>query len=93
MMLAVEAEYNDKIVLEIYRNPNNEVEGVFFAIKDRVNQGKKINHVIGLDSTFNICHNKFALSVFIAVNPLYNTNMLTLYLMKSESKNHQICIG
>ena len=69
MMLAVEAEYNDKIVLEMYRNSNNEVEGFFFAIKDRVNQGNKVNQVIGLDSTFN---NKFALSVFIDVNPLYD---------------------
>ena len=39
MMLAVEAEYNDRIAAEVYRNPNNEVEGIFFAIKDRVNQG------------------------------------------------------
>ena len=58
------------------------------ALKESIDQGNKINDIIGLDTTFNICDNKFVLSVFIAVNPLYNINILAVCLIKSETKEY-----
>ena len=53
-----------------------------------IDKGNKINDVIGLDITFNICENEFVLSVFIAVNPLYNTSILAVCFMKKETKEY-----
>ena len=89
MIQAIKNEYGNEILMKILtNNSTNEIEAIFLALNGRIHQGNKINDVIGMDTTFNICENEFVLSVFIAVNPLYNTSILAVCLMKRETKEY-----